>query len=614
MIRRFSVLFLTILLCVAFCGCGGNDKKELPLTEVTSDSVSSAASVDVDLSAMELSFTERELKGEYATSSATVVNFGGGAAEIDGEGAQYDGKLVINSEGTYLLSGVGSSYIEVAAGENDKVQLVLCGLEISNSEGPALYVKSADKVFLTLSEGTENKLSDGGEYVFSEDDGLDGAIFSRADLCINGKGTLTVNGNNKHGIVSKDDLVLTGGNIAVTAKNVALDGKDCVKITETALSVSAGTDGIRSSNTEEGNRGYIYIKNGTLNVTSENDAFQAQTALFVENGDITVLAGGGSVNASYSENGWNKGWMMPPGYSQEQDSTAESAKGLKAGALIKIEGGNFSLDTADDALHSNGDIEITSGSICALAGDDGIHADSKLNISDGDIKIEKSYEGIEATDIVLSGGKTNVTASDDGLNAAGGNDESAMGGRPGMGAFSGDSGSILISGGTHNINASGDGVDSNGSITVTGGTTLVSGPTNSGNGALDYAGSATVTGGTFVAVGSSGMATGFTDAENQGAILCDVGNHQSGSEIKVVTDSGKVILSFIPEKAYSSLVVSAEGIKAGETYKITVDGETATEITMDSLVYGSSGMGGHGGFGNMGGPGGPGGPGGFGKK
>lgn len=531
--KKCAIWLLACLLTVQLCGCAGGAQNS---TETTS-----AASADVntaDTSQMDFAFTDRELAGTYTQ-----------AVDISPSAGQ-----TITKAGTYILCGnITDTMITVAVGENDKVQLVLDNATIANSKGPAIYVKSADKVFITLKEGTVNTVSDGTSYEITDGDTtLDAAIFSRADLAINGSGTLHVNGNYKHGITSKDDLVITAEKLNITAKNVGLDGKDCVKISAGSVTINAGSDGIRSDNAEDAHRGYVYIQKGTLDITAGNDGIQAETVLKIDTADMTVTAGGGS--------------------KQSLGSSSESFKGLKASSDILIAGGNYTIDSKDDCIHSNHTVSITDGSFVLSSGDDGIHGDTDLGISGGNIRITKSYEGLEATNIKISGGNISVVASDDGINDAGGMDGSSMNGRPGMGGFSSSTGTVVICGGYIVVDASGDGLDSNGTLEITGGITLVSGPTNSGNGTLDYENSANITGGTLVAIGSSGMAQSIGSTGERGVLACTLTSQSGGTSFIVLDSEGKVVLSFTPAKTYNCAVVTSPDMIAGNTYTVVVGG------------------------------------------
>ncbi len=560
-----SLLLSSLLILTACNNTSPVEESTVPIPDISEGTIPEDISIN-DMSGMDFGFTDRDLKTEYDENAESLS----------------DDKINITAEGTYVLTGNITS-VTVNASDTAKIQIILDNAKINNPDGPAVYISKADKVFITAKENTENEITDGKGYSYSADVDADGAIFSRADLTVNGSGKITVKGNNKHGIVSKDDLIIANCTLDVSAENVALNGKDCIKINGSNIKAVAGSDGLRSDNDEDKTRGYVYIQSGKIDITSGNDGIQAETAVRIDGGEITVSAGGGSGNAL--------------------QSSTDSFKGIKATSDIIIHNGDFKINSQDDCIHSNNTVCITNGKFALSSGDDGIHGDTDLSVSGGEITVSKSYEGLESSRIFISGGKINITASDDGLNAAGGNDSSSVGGRPGMGGFSNGIGEIVISGGQTEINASGDGIDSNGTISVTGGVTLVSGPTNNGNGSFDYDGSATVTGGVLIALGSAGMAQSFTAAENQGVIFLNVGNQSGGTTFKLCDIDGKEITSFTPSKAYQTAVVTAPQILNGKTYKIVCGETEVSEITMDGLLYGGSGMGGPGG----GFPGGPGG-------
>jgi hypothetical protein len=272
------------------------------------------------------------------------------------------------------------------------------------------------------------------------------------------------------------------------------------------------------------------------------------------------------------------------------ETTSDSAKGLKSGTGLLIIGGTFNLDTSDDTIHTNGDLGIVGGTFEMSSGDDGVHADDACVILGGKINIAKSYEAIEGNSITIAGGEFDITATDDGFNAAGGNDSSAMGGRPGQGNFDTSTSSYLrFTGGKINLNASGDGLDSNGYLYVDGGEIFVSGPSNSGNGSLDFGLEGIVTGGTVVATGASGMAQNFSNSSTQCAFLVNFSGTRTGGEKLTVTDSeGNEIVSFTPEKAYQCAVVSSPNLKQGETYTVTA-GDSSTDVTLDDIITGGGG-------------------------
>nr|MCR4689353.1 carbohydrate-binding domain-containing protein [Saccharofermentans sp.] len=278
------------------------------------------------------------------------------------------------------------------------------------------------------------------------------------------------------------------------------------------------------------------------------------------------------------------------------DITAAS-HALQGKDLIAIAGGDFTLTATEDAIHAKnsddttlGDIEIDGGTFTITAGDDAIHAESDLVVNGGTIDILSCNEGLEGNTVTVTAGDISIVSSDDAINAAG---ESTS-------EFAEDtSAQIYIYGGTIDIECNGDAIDSNGSITMTGGYITISGPGNSGNGTLDYLGTASITGGTIVAASVSGMAMNFSEA-SQGSILITTSNQSEGSEITVTDASGNEILSYTPAMSYSCVLVSSPDIEKGSTYTITA-GSTSTEVTVDDYITGSSqGMGMMGQMGDMG--------------
>ncbi|MCL6458268.1 MAG: carbohydrate-binding domain-containing protein, partial [Gorillibacterium sp.] len=563
-------------------------------TAEQSTTVATAEQASIDIAKL-LTFDAEDNVTAWTTETSTAITLAGTSGTIDGAGAEAkDGSVTINAAGTYVLSGkLSDGQIVVDVQDEGTVRLVLNGVEIHDGDSAPIYVKEAEKTIITLAEGTENVVADGATYVFAdaETDEPSAAIFSKSDLTINGTGKLSVTAKYKDGITSKDELRMMTGTIAIQAADDGIIGKDMVAVQEGKITIIAEGDGIKSTNDEDAEKGFISIAGGTFDIKAGSDGIQAETSMLIAGGTYTMVTGGGNENGEVKTGDRGQGPMgNNPNQSSEQgdgkatatetvQTTTEtpSAKGLKAGGDITINDGSFTIDSADDALHGNGNVAVTGGDLDITSGDDGIHADALVTISGGVIVITKSYEGIEGANITISGGEAHVVASDDGVNVAGGNDGSSMDGRQGQNGFSAAGSNLLIiSGGTLTVDAAGDGLDSNGSMAMSGGTVVVSGPTNDGNGALDYDGDFTMSGGFLVAAGSSGMAQAPSEASSQFSMLMNFTEAQQAGTIVHLEDSaGNNILTFAPTKNYSAVVISSPDLKKDGSYTL-YSGGTAT--------------------------------------
>lgn len=530
--KRKVVLAFLLTGALVLSGCSKTNNSN----ETSSGSTSTDSSAQgIDVSNM---FSDRDKEIGYDEENSTVIKLSDDSTTCDSDAVQISGNTVtIIDEGTYILSGtLTDGMVIVDAEDTDKVQLVLDGVDITSAESAAIYVREADKVFIMTASDSQNTLTNGGTYTAIDDNNIDAAIFSKSDLTLNGAGSLTITAKAGHGVVSKDDLVLTSRTYQIDAASHGLSGKDSVRIASGSYTIVSGKDGIHAENADDTSLGFVYLADGTFDITSDGDGISAGNWLQADGGVYTVKAGGGSENVQKSDGEWQFG----PGQQTESTDTTEedtvSMKAIKAAGELILKGGKYSLDSADDTIHSNANITISDGEFTLASVDDGIHADSATTISGGTIDITESYEGIEGL-----------------------------------------------------------------SIDITGGETYVSGPTNDGNSALDYNGTGTVTGGIFIAAGSSGMAENFGDSSTQGVMMVTVNSQAAGSAVSLSDSSGNELVSWTPEKEYTSVIISCPEITTGQEYTLTTGSDT-TQITMDSIVYGSgSGMGGN--PGNGGGPG-----------
>ncbi|MBD9173977.1 MAG: carbohydrate-binding domain-containing protein [Clostridiales bacterium] len=566
-----------------------------------------------------------------------------------------DGQTVtITHEGTYQIAGtLGDGALIVESAENAKITLVLGGVSIKNTTGAAIQIGTADDVTIELEEGTTNVLQSGEEVDIATategEEASGGALQSKADLKIKGKGSLTVLGYLNNGIHCTKDLKIKNGNISVTALGHGIKGKKSVTVSGGTVTVTSGKDGITSDETENEEKGFVTIEGGEIIITSAGDGVSAETTLTVTGGVISIISGGGSANAQQKTDNM-RGWWDFDNSASDDDSV--SCKGLKAGKALVISGGSITIDAQDDALHTDGDMTISGGECILSTGDDGAHAELSLTVLDGKITVLTSNEGLEANQITLAGGDLDIIASDDGINANGGSDGFSGGfggGRGGMGGsfggrrndtnnHSGDmtppdnsnmqtppdgnapSGNpptmpgqdaadstttddttdkqpvLLITGGKITVNADGDGLDSNGNLRVEGGDITVNGPSNGGNGALDIGtengGAGVIAGGTLIALGTSSMAENFGSTSTQCAFLVTMNSFGAGETITITDSQGTVLYTGVTVKSANSVVFSSADLVVGETYTVTIGSNSATVTQSSTVVGNSNGFGG----------------------
>lgn len=596
LLKQLLPVFLVFCLCLS--GCGSKpDNSANPSVSLPSVPSTEATFPNND----DEMFTDRDNNSGYPEESAVKITLSGDSASATSDSVEISGSIVkITEEATYLISGtLRDGMLVVDAPDTAKLQIVLSGVSVTSQTCAPLYILGGDKVVVTLAAGTENTLANGGSFTQIDDNNIDGAVFSKQDLTFNGSGSLTVTSPAGHGIVCKDDLVFTGGCYTIHSASHAIDANDSVRATDTVITADAGKDGIHAENTDDPSLGYVYLSGGSYTLEAQGDGISAGSFLQISDGSFVITAGGGSENGtSHSSGGYGDfmgggmggrpGRPGLPGQTggTQTDTDSTSMKGLKSGGNLQITGGNFQIDSADDAIHSDGSLYVKGGIFTAATGDDGFHAEDTLEISGGTILVTESYEGLEALHIRVSGGEITLTASDDGLNAAGGTDNSGMGGRddgnfggmfgggwPGGGMSSGN-GSIVISGGKLNITASGDGIDANGTLEITGGYTIVCGPTQGDTATLDYDKSAVISGGTFIGTGAFGMAQTFSDSA-QGVIAVRVDSADPETRILLSDLSGNVLLSHTPALSYHVVILSCPELVKGQTYKITVGSQSA---------------------------------------
>ena len=523
------VLVLTLLVTVAFM-----NGEKLGIRVVADEDAESYSGSTY--------FTENDVDGDWADNAyTTYITLDGSGGTIDGNGAYFlDGDLVISNGGWYVLTGtLEDGKIIVDAHDSSKVWIRLNGVTVSCSDDACLRVDQADKVFLTLAEDTENSFTSGTAY--SEEalaDNTGGTIFSHDDLTINGSGSLSITAGYKHGIDVNDSLVITGGNITITAPQDGIHVSDSLRFMEASLTIDAGDDAVHSDDE-------LYIESGTVLINSCYEGFEAVT-IDIAGGDITMYptddginANGGSSTMGFGGRGGGgtNGMPSPPDFS---DRDMSSMSNTSEGGMPSMPG-EMSGTTSTDG-------EMTSG----------MPSQGEMPSTPGEMPGAAQTENSDTDD----------TATDE------------------------KEPYIRISGGTLTIiNATGrdaDGLDSNGSIYIDGGDIRISLLGDGTNNAIDYGsesgGECIVTGGTILAFGGSGMAEEFSENCTQCAVLYNIGSTvEAGTLFSLLDQEGEEIISYTPECSYSSVSFSLPEMTVGETYTV-VCGENSSELTMDSTA------------------------------
>lgn len=358
-------------------------------------------------------FTGRDLEQAPDLSGAETVSV------TDGQDVH------LTAGGVYVLSGEAfGTTIYVEAGEDEKVQLVLDGLTVTNTDFPVIYVKTADKVFITTSG--DSSLSVTGTFTADGDTGTDGVIFSKTDLTLNGTAALTISSSD-NGIAGKDDVKITGGTYTIKAASKAIEANDSIRIAGGTLDLTAGTDGLHAENNEDNTKGYIYISGGTLTISAGDDAVHANTVVQVDGGSVYAAA----------------------------------AEGIE-GTYIQVNGGTVSIQASDDGINAarkssaytptveinDGDITVTMG-----AGDtDGVDSNGDIIVNGGTVQVTGNstfdYDGSAQYNggVIIANGQQVSTIPNQ-----------MMGGRGGWGSFGGGDPGSLGNGGFGSFGSEGSG-------------------------------------------------------------------------------------------------------------------------------------------------------------
>ena len=474
----------------------------------------------------------------YKEEKATYIELSGSTADVSGDNADdvsvTDGLIKISGKGTYVLSGdfAGQIYAET---EDKNVRLVLKGVDITSSDGPAIWVKGAKNLYISLADGTENSISDSNKYSTSE---ASAAISADCDMVINGSGKLSVCGNYSRAIHTKDDLILRSGTVDITSVGDAVKGKDSIKVYGGNYTINAGGKGLVVTEKEDEEKGYFYAEGGTIDITAGDDGIHCNGNVMIVGGEVDINAGDDGIHAE-------KAVLLY----DTAVNVSDSKEGIE-GAVIDMVGSVVNITSSDDGLNAAGDMEE--------------------NEDDSDEEPWDFMTGSEGNVIYMDGSNVYVNAYGDGLDS--------------NGCIYLTGGNVVVDGPENSGNGFFDyGID----FIMTGGTLIGAGS----SGMLQtISESSTVTCIAVAATLSDNDDADNEDSGNHGPSGHDEDSAEAGTGIVIKDSSGAEIVSFYPVKRYSAIVFAGFGFENGETYTAASMGDTTgvgTElgsVTVEGIV------------------------------
>ena len=505
------------------------------------------------------SVTSFQAQTSFDESQATQVTLADQTATVTGQGASFSAQtLTITQAGTYVLTGSGKNLkLVVEAADTDQVHLVFQNLTLEG-EGTLLQVNKAQEVVISLAEGSQNALT---ESQASDDEKVKATIHSQVPLTLNGTGNLTLTALTKNALEVEDDLKVLGGTYTVKAANHGFKAEGALDIEAATLSIEAGKDGLHAEHDETTERANISLNPTQLSIAATEDGVDAGNELTIKGGTITVSQSeeglearvirqlGGDVTIKSSDDGVNA-------------SAGSSGKTTDTSATSKTTDASITSNSADTSSSVG---QATTDSATASAPGSKATADPAATSQADQANKDKNQTppAPPAGQAPPQGGQPPQNGQGPGGMPPGGQEESD----PSL--------QIILEGGTLTIDAEGDGIDSNGTVTISGGSLVVNGAVQDGNGPLDAAGDITITGGRVWALGTSDLLQGFAQGSTQASITANIAG-TSGQTLIILDAKGKEVARQTASKDFQAVIMSSAELVDGQTYTIQVEGTTQT--------------------------------------
>ena len=505
------------------------------------------------------SVTSFQAQTSYDESRATQITLADQTATVTGQGASFsDQTVTITQAGTYVLTGRGKNIkLVVEAADTDQVHLVFQNLTLEG-EGTLLQINKAQEVVISLAEGSQNALT---ESQASGDEEVKATIHSQVPLTLNGTGNLTLTALTKNALEVEDDLKVLGGTYTVKAANHGFKAEGALAIEAATLTIEAGKDGLHAEHDETTERANISLNPTQLSIAATEDGVDAGNELTIKGGTITVSQSeeglearvirqlGGDVTIKSSDDGVN----ASAGSSSKTSDTSATSKTTDASATSNT------ADTSSSASQATTDSATASTSASQATADPAATS-----------QVDQANKDKNATPPSPPAGQAPPQGGQPPQNGQG------PGGMPPGGQEESDpSLQIILEGGTLTIDAEGDGIDSNGTVSISGGSLVVNGSVQGGNGPLDAAGDITITGGRVWALGTSDMLQGFAQGSTQASITANIAG-TAGQTLIILDANGKEVARQTASKDFQAVIMSSADLVDGQTYTIQVEGTTQT--------------------------------------
>lgn len=505
------------------------------------------------------SVTSFQAQTSFDESQATQVTLANQMATVTGQGASFsDQTLTITQAGTYVLTGSGKNIkLVVEAADTDQVHLVFQNLTLEG-EGSLLKINKAQEVVISLAEGSQNALT---ESQASDDEKVKATIHSQVPLTLNGTGNLTLTALTKNALEVEDDLKVLGGTYTVKAANHGFKAEGALDIEAATLTIEAGKDGLHAEHDETTERANVTLNPTQLSIAATEDGVDAGNELTIKGGTITVSQSeeglearvirqlGGDVTIKSSDDGVNA-------------SAGSSSKTTDTSATSKTTDASTTSNTADTS--SSASQATTDSATASTSASQATAAPAATSQAD---QVNKDKNATPpsppAGQAPPQGGQPPQNGQGPGGQPPGGHEESD----PSL--------QIILEGGTLTIDAEGDGIDSNGTVSISGGSLVVNGSVQGGNGPLDAAGDITITGGTVWALGTSDMLQGFAQGSTQASITANIAG-TAGQTLIILDANGKEVARQTASKDFQAVIMSSADLVDGQTYTIQVEGTTQT--------------------------------------